>query len=506
MEEYFFESLFKPAALTEPLNQREPLVDLSSPEAKRQLGMIFLHNQSASIIPYALLHFHPAERSALPAPDSKEGEPKEGTARADAADTAAQRYRTRMFSELLEQSGALDTDKDGTITATEIDAAIKDPAVTGAKARAVATLKLFERSQAGESTPRGVKVADLHNLASLRQVLQAGKHDRTKVLALLKRYQDKDANDKDIEAITSLANEFILKNGGKKDAPGELNKFAQNIPKLIAELEQLQELELRFDRIARRSKAIEQFEAKLYGSSGDPRRAIKPEAVCQGLVGNCYFMAAVASLAELDPSAIEKLIKENSNGTFTVTFPGKKPVTVAAPTTSELILYAGLTEHGIWPAVLEKAFGRFCKENADFRKGKVRGETDQEGSEGGGTTEGICILTGREGTILQDIGPADRDKVWQRMRDAVNGRLPVIVGSGFAAETFLNDGKNSGLESRHAYAVIRIDDEMITLRNPYGRLAAVTNDELSETGKMTGSFKLPKKLFWKYFSEVELLK
>ncbi len=59
---------------------------------------------------------------------------------------------------------------------------------------------------------------------------------------------------------------------------------------------------------------------QLYSAGG-----IKPEAVRQGALGNCYFHSVVAALAQADPQKIEKMIQENADGTYTVQFAdGKK--------------------------------------------------------------------------------------------------------------------------------------------------------------------------------------
>jgi len=68
---------------------------------------------------------------------------------------------------------------------------------------------------------------------------------------------------------------------------------------------------------------------------------------------------ALAAQAKQDPAAIRDAIKTNTDGTFTVTFKGDKThtVTIAAPTEAELALYNGGSSDGMWPAIMEKAFG-----------------------------------------------------------------------------------------------------------------------------------------------------
>lgn len=419
---------------------------------------------------------------------------------------SALNHGQRAWKVLIAEAKSFDSNKDGAITISEINALVKDPSVRGSTAMAVASLKLFERSQSTDGGKGGVKIADLERLNNLQAIFKDGEYDRKAIGALLAKYPEGKCDEKELEQLTSFGKHLMERLGGKKNDPNALDKFVRDIPEIIASLKKIDELEIRFDRIDRRSKSIDRFGEKLYGQSNDYAKSIKPEAVCQGLVGNCYFMAGVASLAELQPEQLANMMKQNRDGTFTVTFPGKEPIVVKPPTPCELMLYAGVTEHGIWPAVLDKAFGKYCRDNPEFRKGLERGELEQEGSEGGGTTEGISMLTGRKGHAFLDIAPKNQDKVWAAIADSLKNRRPVIAGTGFGAETLLNGGKNSGLEPRHAYAILKVDEDTITLRNPYGKLSAVGAAGLTETGKVAGTFQLSKEKFWKYFTEVELLK
>ncbi|MDT9702669.1 C2 family cysteine protease, partial [Streptomyces sp. P17] len=56
----------------------------------------------------------------------------------------------------------------------------------------------------------------------------------------------------------------------------------------------------------------------LFGATG----VLSYTQVSQGDVGDCYFEAALAGLAQQDPSLIKNMITVNSNGTYTVDFAG----------------------------------------------------------------------------------------------------------------------------------------------------------------------------------------
>ena len=45
-----------------------------------------------------------------------------------------------------------------------------------------------------------------------------------------------------------------------------------------------------------------------------------PQDVQQGQIGDCYFPSAMAALAQNNAEAIQNMIKENGDGTYTVVF------------------------------------------------------------------------------------------------------------------------------------------------------------------------------------------
>jgi hypothetical protein len=107
----------------------------------------------------------------------------------------------------------------------------------------------------------------------------------------------------------------------------------------------------------------------------------------------------MASMAATRPDAIHNMIKSNSDGSFTVTFPGAphEPTTVLPPTEAELAYYGGTSQKGLWPWVLRKAYGKYCNQSFSRRDptNLLGGGTDLEGADGGSShDDGIKILTG----------------------------------------------------------------------------------------------------------------
>jgi len=54
---------------------------------------------------------------------------------------------------------------------------------------------------------------------------------------------------------------------------------------------------------------------------------IDPNDVRQGQLGDCYFLATLASIAQQDPERIRNMVEANSDGTYTVWFPSHHPAT-----------------------------------------------------------------------------------------------------------------------------------------------------------------------------------
>ena len=87
--------------------------------------------------------------------------------------------------------------------------------------------------------------------------------------------------------------------------------------------------------------------------------------VAQGYLGDCYFLASLASLAQSDPNVIRQMIAPLGDGTYAVRFfRGNTPVYVRVdsdlPASGSGPVYARLTPDGeLWVALAEKAYAEF---------------------------------------------------------------------------------------------------------------------------------------------------
>jgi hypothetical protein len=212
----------------------------------------------------------------------------------------------------------------------------------------------------------------------------------------------------------------------------------------------------------------------LWGNHGDdPMAAIVPGAVRQGNLGDCYFLSTLASKANEDPQSVKDMIKDNNNGTYTVTFPGDPthPVTVDKPTEGELSKYAHGGEDGAWVNVIEKAHRKY---------------TGRETQDGGDDPAVALKLLSKPGTgVVNDdlsgglfgIGRTTEENVAKDIKNALeNNRMIVASTSGgdstrdWLREHLGADNNPGDLDQNHAYSVVGYDEKSktVTMRNPHG--------------------------------------
>lgn len=214
-------------------------------------------------------------------------------------------------------------------------------------------------------------------------------------------------------------------------------------------------------------EAAEKAGKALWGKTGDPSQAIKPEACVQpdGL-GNCYFVAALTSLAKQNPNAIKDMITTNADGTYTVKFPGiDQPITVGKPTPEEIARVHGLSEHGSWPLILQKAFGAYYG-------GGPGGDLD--GTDGGSMfSAGITTLT--RGEEYEGVGKRTEMHSaggWDEiLTDAMRNKQVVTISTDYHP---WRDQTRDGYTRQHVYSVLDYQPNpqnpsqgLVTIKNPW---------------------------------------
>lgn len=214
---------------------------------------------------------------------------------------------------------------------------------------------------------------------------------------------------------------------------------------------------------------------------------ISPGDIDQGYLGDCYFLAALASIAQQHPEVIWDAIKDNGDGTYTVTFyQDGKPVEITVdnefpvredsngnPTSQPAYANTGSIPQELWPLIMEKAYAQLDGNSYSDIEGGWRGEA-------------VELLTGRPPQQL-DLSATTPEEATIRLQELQNY---LNDGHYLTAATrpkglLENDaGWPSNVVPSHAYSIERVDVEngLIYLRNPWGSMrtpAPMTLEEFS---------------------------
>ncbi len=199
----------------------------------------------------------------------------------------------------------------------------------------------------------------------------------------------------------------------------------------------------------------------LFGSSGP---SVADEH--QGLIGDCYLISSLGTIADTAPAAIENMIVPNGDGTWTVRFfnNGKADyVTVnnELPTSNGMLVFDGYgygttNSPGLWIALIEKAYAQW-------------NETGNEGRNGTNTYAGIQAgwMANVDAQVLGQAASSYNISSTSDLQALVAGM------TNNEAVTIATDGQNSlpyGLYGSHAYAVTGYNpsNQTFTLYNPWG--------------------------------------
>jgi len=201
------------------------------------------------------------------------------------------------------------------------------------------------------------------------------------------------------------------------------------------------------------------FKNKLSRQSNDVfTGSPNPRKLEQGQYGTCYFLAALVAKAQQDPEGLKKMIQDNRNGTYTVTFPGHDPIVVQGPTDAEKLYGASSGQDGMWATLLEKAY-------AQLRAG---GEWDansdpMEDVEGGSLRAGMKAVTGRS---------TDVDELLFTFESTTRAKIKKALAAGkmVTCSTSISIFSKEVVPDRHVYTVIGYDaaSDKVKIRNPWG--------------------------------------
>jgi hypothetical protein len=448
----------------------------------------------------------------------------------DASDKAQMRDRgaklvapedfSRVAKEVLQR---IDVNKTGKVTKQQLATALEDPSFTEQHAQALAALyKNYDNlanlsGQQGTFESKGISTGDLDKYDQNRQEAQQKRLDSTGMKVwgennlsrfasngkeltradVDKALKDPSTAEYDKQMLGLIQKSFtnIAGTYSGNITQERLNSYSENqwrSPQ--AKLES--DINYRMHRVNRAQDPANSRD--LYADKGNPLASIKPDSVEQGAIGNCYFASALASVAQSNPELIRNAIKDNGDGTYTVTFPGARdyPVTVKAPTEAEQGLYNAGGQHGLWASVMEKAHGEFYNQGI-MAKVFGRSWTPTEGADGGGIPgNAIALLTGQSYESFSTTFNSQQSVADQLAR-ALADNPPRAIVAGTNKSLFSEDTEG-GFARGHAYSITGFESDgngggLVTIRNPWNH------------GQGTGgTIKIPLSVFMKNFGDIQV--
>jgi hypothetical protein len=188
--------------------------------------------------------------------------------------------------------------------------------------------------------------------------------------------------------------------------------------------------------------------------------------VAQGYLGDCYFLATLSSIASTDPNVIRERIVDLGDGTYAVMLKRNGAETYvrvdADLAVNRLSLaYADLGAQGsTWVALMEKAFA-MVRTTAKSYAGIEAGWMSEACGYLGVTSASVYTAGSAAALMTQLSSQLAAGKAVTYATDANLGDAAILVGS-------------------HAYEVVAVTDETLTLRNPWAIDGYETRDGLDD--------------------------
>ena len=202
--------------------------------------------------------------------------------------------------------------------------------------------------------------------------------------------------------------------------------------------------------------------ASLFGSG------IRYTDIQQGQIGDCYFLASLATTAAQKPQTIQSMFKDNGDGTFTVRFfrnGASEYVTVDRylPVDSAgRLICDGMgrsvrdNNQNLWAQLAEKAYAQINESGWLNRPTGTNGRNSYDAISGGWGNVAIAQITGLRTAF-------DNSLNFNTLVNSVNSGKMVVLHS-------MVQPRESLIVSNHAYALIGYNaaTQRFTLFNPWG--------------------------------------
>jgi hypothetical protein len=217
----------------------------------------------------------------------------------------------------------------------------------------------------------------------------------------------------------------------------------------------------------------EQINGSLFVKGAGDANEVDINDVQQGQVGDCYFVAVLAAIARVQPDFIKSMVKDNGDGTYTVTFHTKQgfsglfgsrsnqSVTVDSKFWTDGAgnpVYAKKGDTGaggkpeLWVMVIEKAWAKLQGSYDDINGGKVGDDARK-------------AVTGKDVDYIDPTDLSDTE-LTKKIEAAWAAKQPVIFWS-HGDEKSKKLTKN-GVVVDHEYALNAAGGGKFTLYNPWG--------------------------------------
>jgi WXG100 family type VII secretion target len=238
-----------------------------------------------------------------------------------------------------------------------------------------------------------------------------------------------------------------------------------------------------------RISGFERSNDKLFVQGQGDTRSIHPNDVAQGAIGDCFFVTSLAAVASQNPDFLRRAIKQNTDGTYTVTFYKKhegflgigakyEPVhiTVSPEFPKREVFdketgkwvpdanrpHSGTGDQELWPRLIEKAYAQWIGYG-----NATRGY--QELNEGGYPRNVLTALTGVDSKSTGSMGKYNIDELAKLQQNGAAITLSSMSKNESGKAGFYPAGTGQ-IHTNHAYWVESIDakNNKIVVRNPWG--------------------------------------